>query len=89
MRGVAIEAIVLNGGMFKKGRAAFFRMALITGLVDGIGFQQGPGIAAVGIMTINTGNFAFQQGHMRTALELGALLLVAGKTGFIDASAGQ
>ena len=60
MRVVTVQAIVLDWRMLKQKWPALFRMALITGLVNGVCLKQGFGNAAMRVMTVDTGNLAFE-----------------------------
>src|SRR3990172_8602458 len=81
---VTIKTIIAHRGMFKKKRPAFLGMALITGLVDGVGLEQGAGGAAMGIVTVRAGDLPLQQGHMGSTPELRSLVLMTHKAGLID-----
>lgn len=84
MRAVTIQAIIPHRGMFKKKWPPLLGVALVTGLVDRVGLEHGASSAAMGIMTVYTGDFPLQQGHVGSATELGSLILMTGKTGLID-----
>ena len=70
---MTIDAIVANRGVLVQERPALFRMAIVAGLIDAIGLEQGGCRAAVRIVAIDATDLALEQGHMRTAPELGTL----------------
>lgn len=82
---MTVEAILRDGGMLEQKRTALFRVALITGFIDGIRFKQIFRGTAVGIVAIDATDLAFKQGHVGAPEKLGTLFLVAHETGFIDA----
>ena len=57
---MTMHAIILHRRMLKQKRPTLFRVALITGLVNSIGFQQGPGNTPMRVMTVDTSYFSFQ-----------------------------
>jgi len=74
---VAMAAIVLHWLVFKEKRAAFFGVALVTGIVKGGLGKSAHGVAAVGRVAIRTLDMAFCEG-MSGKLHLpGAFALVA------------
>lgn len=81
---VTVQAIITHRGMFKKKRPPLLGMALITRLVHRVGLEQGASGAAMGIMTIRTGDLSLQQGHMGSAPELRSLVRMTHKAGLID-----
>ena len=84
MGSVTIRAAVTNWRVFKQKRSALFRVALIAGLIYRVSLQQRVGRAPMGVVAVEAGDLAFRQGHVRTAHELGTLLLVASETDFVD-----
>ena len=82
---VASHAIFAHGRVFPDKRPALFGVTLIAGVVDRIRFQQRFRGRAVRIVAIDAGNFSFRQRHMRALVEFGALLLMAGLAGFVNA----
>jgi hypothetical protein len=50
---MAVQAIIGYRGMFKEERTSFFRMALKTGLIHIISFQQAIRITAMGVMAVS------------------------------------
>ena len=68
--------------MFPQERAAFFRMATITGLIDRGGFQQTRPLAAVGIMALGAFFRTISARHHRVAgvICLSTFGLMAGET---------
>jgi len=81
---MAIRAIVTNRRVLEQEGPALFRMAIVAGLIDAIRLEQRRRRAAMRIVAIRAADFAFQQGHMRTAPELGALRCVALDAGLVD-----
>jgi len=74
---VAMAAIFLHWLVFKEERAAFFRVALVTGVVEGGLGKSAHGAAAVGRVAIRTLDMAFCEGMPGKLHLLGALALVA------------
>lgn len=56
---MAIGAIVTNRGVLEQEGPALFRMAIVAGLIDAIGLEQGCRRAAVWIVAIDATHFAF------------------------------
>ena len=86
---MTVQTAVTYRCMLKDKWPALFGVTLIAGLVDRIGFKEWIRNTAMGIVAIDTGEFALQQRHVGDSSELGPLFLMAGKTGFIDAGLGQ
>lgn len=82
VRIVAIGAILTHRLVFPQERSAFFLMALVTGLVDGIlGELIGTG-RAVRIMAVGAGHLAFPDRVVRSFVDLCAFVLMTGKADF-------
>mgnify|MGYP006203171923 CR=1 FL=1 len=61
--------------------AALLQVALVAGLVDRVGLEQGGVERAVRVVAIHAADLAFRQRHVRAAVELLADVLVAGGAG--------
>ena len=81
---VAIEAVLPHRRVFEQERPALFCVALIAGLVDRGGLEEGIGQRAVRVVAVVAAHLPLGQGHVRTAIELQANVLVALRTGVVD-----
>ncbi len=79
---MAGAAIFRHRLMFPQEGAAFFSMAGVARLIEGVFLQQFGAGRAMGIMAIRTGNLAFTNRMVRNTVFLSALLLVAGVAHF-------
>ena len=70
-------------------RSALFGMALEAGIAHVIALHQTRADRTMRVMAIRAGNLAFQDGVMRGAVDLGTLVLVAGKADFKLGCLGQ
>jgi len=84
VREMTIEAVLAHRRMLEQKRSTLLRMALIAGLVDGVGLQQGTGQRTVRIVAIVAAHLPFRQRHVRAAVELQADVFVALRTGVAD-----
>lgn len=79
---MAGHAVFLHRRMLVHVRAAFFGVAVVAELVDGVGLDHFGSEAAMGIMAIRAGDLALLDGVMRLAVCFRADIPVAGETEF-------
>ena len=80
MRIVTVQAVLGYIGMLIEKGTPFLRVALDTGLLDGVLLQVGPGKAAVRIVTVDAKNPPLIQGMMAQQGKFDPGRFMAGKT---------
>ena len=86
---MTIEAALAHRWVLEQEGSTLFRMALIAGFVDCVGFQQGTGQRTVRVVAIVAAHLSFRQGHVRAAVELQADVVVALRAGVADRHLGH
>jgi hypothetical protein len=72
MREMAVQTVLAHRWMLPKERASFFCVARQAVFVDGSLSEEGGANAAMRIVAVGAGYFAFAHWHMRRPHELGA-----------------
>ena len=79
VRVVAVAAVLIDGLVTMNKRAALFHMTGVAGVDHAVALHQAWAGRAMYVMAIRTSDLAFKNWMVRGFVNLGALLLVAGK----------